>query len=190
MFDVKKAKCHQWNPDQKFRQVAQDANYFDQDHRYTKRSSSMLWDQARHRILTTNEDCTTSPFSSTTNPWEPMSFNHEDERYPGVCVSLLIHGGGETCIGVPGPPKWMSLLPDSNHRSYAGRIEGECELAGDITLILGLIAFSARPRETFDALKATFCPGERWDGHKYGPQDHERQQRGLRHSVSLLDRQH
>ena len=180
MFDIRSAGCYQWNSRENFSVATHNADYLNRDPQYLMRSSSMLWDQAASRIITTNKDCTAPQFSCARTEWRPMSFNHEDEIYPRICVSLLIHGGGDSCIGVPGPAGWTTLLPDRNLRGHAGREEGQCELAGDITLILGLIAFSARPRKILEAMNITFRPGSSWHGHPHVLRDDEREQRESR----------
>ena len=186
MFVVQPEEYYEWTPQYNFRRTRCDANYLNQN-QYIKRSSSMLWDRATQEITTTNKDCTVPAYSTNSNSWQYMRFSHQDELHPEVCVSLVLHGTGDRFTGVPASTRWTYLLPDRNIRNYEGRNPGRFELAGEITLALGLIAFSARPNQTIEALNATFRPGAQWQEHQYILGDNERYLRKLRPLFMLSD---
>ena len=183
MFRVHSEQCYMWspniaNPNATFRPITANYQRLERETQYRRQSSSMLWDRPSHTIMTLDEDCTSATFSVTSADWFPLSFN---QMHPptGGCISRVGHGNGDTCIGAPGPTRWNSLLPDSALREpdYEGLEPGDPVLAGDLTLLLGLIAFSAQDNYAIAALNDSWTPGHPWMPHDYGVEMDQRHQR-------------
>ncbi|EXJ91682.1 hypothetical protein A1O3_00232 [Capronia epimyces CBS 606.96] len=126
------------------------------ERRVTLRSCTMFWGPDRHGYLIVPVDCLKIELSSTTLPWRRLSFGRT--RKPETAqVALAGYHMERYHLHIPGPEHWFEqLLPVvCEPPSLAPRT---CTLAGDLSVLVGLIAFSADPSTAIRAVDQSFRP--------------------------------
>lgn len=87
--------------------------------------------------------------------WQPLHFGHVENRREIALVGPL---RGEKWLQLPGPNRWFEggLLSDAYQCQEIQ--PGECKLAGDLSILLGLVAFSHCPGAELSAIQQSFRP--------------------------------
>jgi hypothetical protein len=112
-------------------------------------STSMFWCHDRQAFLQVPYDCTEKNVSEESRyggrlDWAKLTFHHR--AICGRRVSLVGYGFEHSQLGTKAPRRWMpNLLPEVYE--YHGWSESQvlCHLGGELSIIIGLIAFSASP---------------------------------------------
>ncbi|KIW99356.1 uncharacterized protein Z518_11344 [Rhinocladiella mackenziei CBS 650.93] len=124
------------------------------------RSCTMFWCPDRHGYLIVPIDCTTTHLSSTPHLWRRLSFGY-NEGLGRDDLAVIGYHMGDYKLHLPGPDEWFEqLLPDvCMAEQTAQETEGRrCRLAGDLSILIGLIAFSALPDLDARAVDQSFRP--------------------------------
>ena len=108
--------------------------------RRTYRTSTMIWDPERHGYIHVPFDCTTTG-SPEPHEWRRLSFGRHQS--PNLArVAVLGHQREQYQLHLPGPNRWFEqLLPDVCRAQMDG--PQLCLLAGHLSLLVALVAFSA-----------------------------------------------
>lgn len=107
------------------------------------RTTSMFWCNEWTQFLTANGDVTTRDIATALFPdnrWYPLSFDHNDalSRVDSAFEHQHLAGTGDNWIGP------LGLRSYSNNNRHAPQSTG---LAGNLSTVIGLIAFSCRADE-------------------------------------------
>jgi hypothetical protein len=124
------------------------------------RTSSIFWSHERQAFLQIPCDCTEIDEEEAMGghnqdvpvTWSRISFHNEIRG--NRCLSLIGYGHEMNSLGARGSPSWMpELLPDVYQ--YQGAQQKEtCQLAGDLSVLLGLAAFSITPQSSIQQVGA------------------------------------
>lgn len=128
------------------------------------RTCTMMWLPERHYFLhipidrTTTEETPANPSESDAeiHTWRRLYFGYH-ENQGREDIALIGPYRENEWLHVPGPRYWFDkLLPIT----YQSQNDGPqvCRLAGDLSILIGLIAFSAQPRSEMRALVQSFRP--------------------------------
>ena len=129
-------------------------------------ASSMFWceDLDRKTYLHTPYDCTKRSVEQTAAErdqryhWRRLTF-HNTTTSQGVPLSLVGHHYGEDKIAASGAAAWMpELLPETFMRKASLRNPQECRLAGDVSMLLSLMALSTHPSTVIQTIRQSFRP--------------------------------
>ena len=130
------------------------------------KSSTMIWAPERQSYIHIPIDCTTTNPTSEAHTWQRLSFRRVEHSEEGT-IALIGHQRETKSLPVQGQPYWFqALLPDA----YQCQVDnGErCGLAGELSILAGLVAFSAVPQLAIQALNRSFRPNTRtatWTPH-------------------------
>ena len=144
-------------------------------HIQVHRTTSMFWCYDRQAFVHVPYDCTAVDVKDAMGglqgnvplPWNKITFHNKIIN--NRCVSLLGYGYERDELGAPGSPSWMpELLPQRYQYQGTSATLGRCQLAGDLSIILGLAAFSMSPQATAksigESLRRT-ASGTEWTPH-------------------------
>ena len=99
--------------------------------------------------------------------WRRLRFSHHYPRSGQATISIARYDGSNTELGGRLPRRWNSTLISPTHRpvSYCAT---DCQLAGDLSILLGLIAFCHSDRNAAIATINNWFPPSRdrtqWSG--------------------------
>ena len=112
--------------------------------------------------------------------WIPLQFAYETDR-GDHCIACVGHAYGSAttvanpsgAIGARGPPNWFDqqvpLLP--RHCDFEGpgpsRYTGSCQLTGQLSMIIGLIAQTTSAENLSHAVAHSFRPRQQWRSHSW-----------------------
>ncbi|KIW68116.1 hypothetical protein PV04_04083 [Phialophora macrospora] len=115
---------------------------------------TMFWCRERHGYLVVPVDCTDTDLRAEPIRWRRLSFGSCANR-PGT--ALVGYHKERYALHMPGPNHWFEdLLPDVYKPEEC---DGPtCTLAGDLSILVGLIAFSSPPAYAADAVGESFRP--------------------------------
>lgn len=124
--------------------------------RVAYRSCSMFWGPDRHGYLIVPVDCLETELSSNAFPWFRLKFGRT--RSPDTShIALAGYQEAQYHLHLPGPGRWFEqLLPDVCEPPIIG--PRNCALAGDLSVLVGLVAFSAEPSQALWAVDQSFRP--------------------------------
>jgi hypothetical protein len=144
------------------------------NHVQTYCTSSMFWGHDRQAFLASPCDCTQTDINTQLGGdngislhWRKISFHNNVTNHQ--CLSLIGYNYNRDQLGATGSPAWMpQLLPEVYQYHGTTPSHRTCQLAGNLSLLLGLAAFSI-PRETpieeIGALLRRTNSGTEWAGH-------------------------
>ncbi|OQV03201.1 hypothetical protein CLAIMM_08276 [Cladophialophora immunda] len=113
------------------------------------KSASLIWDPERHNFIVASIDCTAE---SESLPWRRPSFVPSEDRTSHV---EFIGFHGQYQLYSVGPRDWFEqLLPITCQAQIDG--QPHCMLAGDLSLLVGLLAFSTVPKLGIHAINESF----------------------------------
>jgi hypothetical protein len=94
--------------------------------------------------------------------WRRLRFYHHYPGPPNPTISLARYTGGSNEVGGTLPLRWMSTLIPAVHKPAPEvRYDEPCQLAGDLPLLLGLVAFNhADKNSAITAVKNLFPPSQ------------------------------
>lgn len=120
------------------------------------RSCTMLWTPDRHGYLHLPADCTTTNVSSLSNTWRRLSFGRS--QHPDRArIAFIGYSLEDYKLHIPGPNRWFEqLLPDVCQAQNT--VARRCTLAGDLSILVGLVAFSSVPQYALYAVDQSFRP--------------------------------
>jgi hypothetical protein len=137
-------------------------------------TTSIFWSHHRQAFLQLPCDCTEIDLKKAMGgnnhdvplEWAKISFHNETTH--NQCLSLIGYGFEKNELGAKGSPRWMpELLPDVYQ--YQGTTQqGACHLAGDLSILLGLAAFSTSPQTPIKDVGAYLrhtAAGTEWATH-------------------------
>ncbi|KEF54587.1 uncharacterized protein A1O9_09029 [Exophiala aquamarina CBS 119918] len=144
-------------------------------------TGTMFWDPYTHNYLHIPLDCTKKNVTDSGHSWTYPGF--------GICqsagqndIAIIRHVGEHKQLPLPGPNSWFKnerLLPITFQPPPA---QGLCRLAGELDILIALIAFSTTPQCTLQAIDRLFRPDPRTTGFNPNwdlPLDDRRQRKGL-----------
>lgn len=118
----------------------------------TYRASSMFWGHARQAFLVSPCDCTETDIrnalggdnNDTPLHWRKITFYNRTEH--NRCLSVIGYNYEHNQLGARGSTRWMpALLPQVYQHQGTAQQQQPCQLAGDLSLLLGLVTFSTPP---------------------------------------------
>lgn len=127
------------------------------------RAATMFWDPYAHNYVHIPLDCTTTDVDDTESgaAWRRPGF--------GICqapggddIAVIGHSEEHKQLHLPGPDAWfekllpITLQPPDDAQSPIGR--RYCRLAGDLDILIGLIAFSTTFEHSASAIDCLFRP--------------------------------
>jgi len=130
--------------------------------------SSMFWSTERHCYLHLPFDCTSqNAVEGTSDDWCRLSFR----TVPGGTqyVSVVGRGLESDKLCFRGPDRWFEELLPVTYQTLL--VEGQtrpCQLAGDLSMLLGFAAFSTIPDYSVHAIRDSFRPvlnSTEWRSH-------------------------
>lgn len=117
---------------------------------------SIFWSPERHAYQLVPIDCSREDLSSTSYHWRRLSFG----QY-GDDIAVIGYSMSNYQLHKPGPTHWFEdLLPVVCKPK--GMDSGDCKLAGDLSVLIALVAFSAAPAHMYDAVNLSFRPNLRF----------------------------
>jgi len=120
------------------------------------RTSSLFWCPDRQAYLHVPLDCTAITLVNTDHVWRRLTFRHceiPDRSH----IAILGYSLSRFSLPMRGPGHWFEQLLPLAYQPAAGG-NRQCELAGDLSILVGLVAFSAAPAYVLHAVKASFRP--------------------------------
>lgn len=133
---------------------------------------SMFWCNDRQAFMHVPYDCLEQSVNEAQQqdkplPWRGLSL-HQRACSDGGVVSLVGYQYESDTLGATGPSEWMhELLPDVYQYYGVPHYQGSGRLAGKLSILLGLIAFSRPPEEMFEAIRESFRKTA--EGTRYSP---------------------
>ena len=137
----------------------------DQEEMQLYNMSSVFWRPDHQTYLTVPYDCTQISVRDRAlidelDNWERLKFGHD--IYKGRCVSVIGHRYGNDVLAATGPGSWMPQLIPFLHQRHDSPAtlgaQGTSLLAGDISIIMGLVALSATPSMVKETIERSFRP--------------------------------
>lgn len=140
-------------------------------------ATSMVWSNDRQAFLHVPCDCTAVSVKNAKGgrekdmslDWAKISFYHK--RVDNRCLSLIGYHYEKNKLGAKGPPSWMpELLPIVYQYDGEPEYDGFCLLAGDLSVLLSLAAFSIEPQpemQTIGRLLRKTNQGTEWYRHRH-----------------------
>jgi len=133
------------------------------------KESSMFWCSECQGFKQVPYDCTKYDVQAKVgihpyNDWKPLSFEHF-ERPDGQYIDLAGHqadGCMHNTLGAPMPQRWATLLPPRNNLAGQSHVTGYSKLAGNLSVLFGLMAFSVPDRHIDETIQQCFMPGREW----------------------------
>jgi hypothetical protein len=112
---------------------------------------SLIWCPDRQAFLQVPYDCTERNVAGCNKngiplEWEELSFHHK-ARTGGHCISMLGYQYERNQLAARSSETWMpQLLPYRYQCSENPEYPGSCHLAGELSILVGLVAFSTIPK--------------------------------------------
>jgi hypothetical protein len=130
-------------------QPAPDFNHYE-----PYKSCTMIWDTEWQQYLHLPIDCTQQARLPPSEDWLRLSFGHHPARQH---IALVGSRRESHQLHQRGPSYWF---PDLLPHAYQSPLIGAepCGLAGNLSILLGLVAFSAAPEQVGAALNESFRP--------------------------------
>lgn len=140
-------------------------------------TTSMFWGNDRQAFLHVPCDCTAVSVKNAKGgrekdmllDWAKISFCHK--RVVNRCLSLIGYHYEKNELGAKGSPYWMpQLLPEVYQYAGVPEYEGSCLLAGDLSVLLSLAAFSIEPQpqmQIIGRLLQKTSQGTEWHRHQH-----------------------
>jgi len=140
-------------------------------------TTSMFWGHERQAFLHIPCDCTEVSVKNAKGgnekdmsiDWAKISFHHK--RVHNRCLSLIGYHYENNVLGATGSPYWMpQLLPIVYQYNGLPEYEGSCQLAGDLSVLLSLAAFSIEPQpqmQSIGRLLRKTSQGTEWHRHQH-----------------------
>jgi hypothetical protein len=133
------------------------------------KESSMFWCSECQGYIQVPYDCTKNNVQAKVkehhyNDWRPLSFEHV-EKDDGQYIDRAGHhadGCMHNTLGAPMPRHWATLLPPKNNLHGQSHVTGYSKLAGNLSVLFGLMAFSVPDRPIGETIQQHFRPGEKW----------------------------
>jgi hypothetical protein len=99
-------------------------------------------------------------------PWEKISFSHRS-RLDNRLLAVLGYHCEKNQLDAPASGAWMpELLPDVYEHHDSQQSAFTSQLAGDLSIIVGLVAFSAPQDKEVETMKNSFrVAGPHWAPH-------------------------
>jgi hypothetical protein len=114
----------------------------------------MFWCRERHGYLVVPADCTDTDLRSETYSWRRLSFGSCAESPD---TALVGYQKERYALHMPGPDHWFEDLLADVYKPEES--DGPtCTLAGNLSILVGLIAFSSAPAYAVDAVRQSFRP--------------------------------
>lgn len=120
------------------------------------RTGTMLWDRARQSYLYWPENCLEEDLKTSAIPYRRLGFTTCALPGRGNLVLVAHHGGGFKLPLLAPERFWERLLPGACKSNET--TPPLCTLAGDLAVLIGLIAFSTTPDKILQAISTTFRP--------------------------------
>lgn len=116
------------------------------------RKCTMIWDPERAGYIQVPVNCLETLPSP--DAWRRLSFGWSEEEHREH-IALVGHNRERPTLHYPGPAHWFpQLLPQVCKGTAKG--QQQCMLAGDLSMLAGLVAFSTTPQHDFRALDRSF----------------------------------
>ena len=133
----------------------------------------MFWCVDRQAFLHVPYDCTAHSVQDIADEeprkdWKRLSFAHisPDDVH---CISLVGHLYENNELGAEGSPVWMpELLPEAYQYHDTPRHPGYCHLAGQLSILLGLVAFSTTEDTMLATIQNSFLHPTKWGWTPHG----------------------
>ena len=120
------------------------------------KSCTMVWAPERQHYLHIPVDCTAPGQSPDAHVWKRLSFGY-DEHPHRAHIAVIGHHRDHPWLRVPAPRHWFPQLLPVAYQSQED-ITQRCGLAGELSILVGLIAFSTTPQGFLGALDQSFRP--------------------------------
>jgi hypothetical protein len=150
------------------------------NHLSTLNTSSMIWCEDHQTYLTVPYDCSTINVldrvkEDELDNWERLRFGHDVLALPNGnrSVSVVGHRYPNDDLAATGPSSWMpQLIPNAHQcqKPVSSDTTGQSFLAGDLSILLGLIALSTTADRIRDTVKECFRPdpdSTEWRTHSH-----------------------
>ncbi|KAL6243478.1 hypothetical protein RBB50_009470 [Rhinocladiella similis] len=161
-FRKQPSQWYVWNPGKQqssrdFRHIHLPTLEDDRDFRQIK-TCSMFWDPERHGYVFVPYDCTevsdreTPPFN-----WRRLSFG-QNNTHPNRRIALVGHEMTSHNLPFAGPQAWFDQLLSAVYRGQGSGNGKQCGLAGNLAVLVGLLAFSTHPGHSRYAVDRSLRP--------------------------------
>jgi hypothetical protein len=135
---------------------------------------SMFWDPERGGYVLVPFDCSAMNVAQATHDWRRLSFG----RVPRPGAEHFAIAGyfmERYTLPVAGPPAWFEQLLPRVYQPPGAATQGRpCALAGDLAILIGLLAFSTKPDHVLSAIAHSFRPNRQsttFRQHQLAPPD-------------------
>lgn len=121
------------------------------------KSCSMFWDPERGGYVLVPFDCSAMSVAQAMHDWRRLSFGRV-QRPGAEHIAIAGYFMEGYTLPLAGPSSWFEqLLPRvcQSPNMAQGR---PCALAGDLAILIGLLAFSAKPEHVMHAIDRSFRP--------------------------------
>ncbi len=118
------------------------------------KSCTMVWAPERQHYLHIPIDCTVPDQSINAHVWRRLSFGY-DEHPNRAHIAVVGHHRTDYWLRFPAPRSWFPQLLPSAYQSQEDTTL-RCGLAGDLSILVALIAFSTTPEGLPGALDQSF----------------------------------
>jgi hypothetical protein len=134
---------------------------------------SLIWCPDRQAFLQVPYDCTEKNVVEASSDddipleWEELSFHHKINT-EGHCIAMVGYHLERNQLAARGSETWMpQLLPQRYQCSENPEYPGSCHLAGDLSILVGLAAFSTTTKWMHWVIKNCFHNGSTsaWTPH-------------------------
>ena len=133
----------------------------EESQRRIHRVGTMFWDPYAHNYLHIPLDVTKNDVDSSENYWQYPSFGFRQSTGQDV-IAVIRHFGEYKQLPRPGPESWFEkLLPIVFHPPIDPPSPPFSKLAGELDILIALIAFSTTPQNTPQAVDCLFRPDPR-----------------------------
>ena len=136
----------------------------------TYSTTSILWCHDRQAFLQVPYDCTRKDVAKEIHDgmpldWDPLSFQHnrtEDNK----CIALIGYRYEHNELDACGSSRWVpKLLPERYRNPNTPEHQGTCRLAGQLSILVGLVAFSTTSSQIHEVIKYAFRKDPNWTPH-------------------------
>jgi hypothetical protein len=137
------------------------------------RTTSMFWCADRQAFLHVPYDCTRVNVGIKRDgvplKWERLSFHHKEFKQ-AECISLVGYRYEKNELGAEGSPAWVPELIPSVYQLHKPSEYQQCHLAGDLSVLIALAAFSTVPADMVATIRDSFrrragAPTTEWRLH-------------------------
>ena len=132
--------------------------------------TSIFWCHDRQAFQQVPYDCTQKDVGKTTHDgmplkWEPLSFQH-NRTEDNNCIALIGYRYEQDKLDARGSPRWVpKLLPERYQHPGTPEHLGTCHLAGQLSILVGLVAFSTTANKIHEVIKNAFRKDPDWSPH-------------------------